>query len=285
MSAQFRETVILQELLSRCGEGVAPLCCDVGAWDPTRYSNTYELWHDRGWSAILVERKPVWCQRLIEASKGFPVTTINTTITANGETSLDALFQQRNLGPDVGVLSIDIDSYDYYVFKNLRYLRPQIVIIEFNQLLHPSFKYCDPEDEVYLRCSFAALQELAEDKGYQLYAATDCNAIFVLSSIAQNYLGPRAEVDVGNLRNWRERLLTWLGLALGGGNLYPVFTRPRMWLYRKTVRGMMWCACQLLNLAWVKRLMKKIGRSYHGMMFTRPSPSMQLHLARYGIAV
>jgi hypothetical protein len=34
-------------------------CCEFGAWDGRKYSNTYQLIANKGWSGVLIEADPV----------------------------------------------------------------------------------------------------------------------------------------------------------------------------------------------------------------------------------
>lgn len=281
MSSQNNEARIVREILERCGEAaeIEHVCCDVGAMDASRYSNVYDLWHNRGWSAVLIERREGPWAKIVKDTEGFPVTAINATVTPNGESGLDNLFRKYSFDPNVGVLSIDIDSFDYYVFKNLSYVRPQIVIIEFNHLIDPGFEYYDPEDQVYLRHSLTGLLNLAEQKGFRPYAVTECNCILVSNAIAQ-YLG-RLDSRIEITRSWREAFLTFLGIALGPDNLYPVFIKPRPRLYRAVIRSVFWAACKLLN--W--QLVRKMRGMPAKKRFNKPSLSMQMHFEKFGIYV
>ncbi|MDR1223795.1 MAG: hypothetical protein LBL07_13100 [Tannerella sp.] len=95
---------------------------------------------------------------------------------------------------DIGILSIDIDGNDYWIFQklDLSKLNPSIVIIEYNGLFGSERAISVPYDKYFNRtkahysnlffgASLAALVHLATQKGYELVACCDAgtNAFFV----------------------------------------------------------------------------------------------------------
>jgi hypothetical protein len=95
---------------------------------------------------------------------------------------------------DIGILSIDIDGNDYWIFQklDLSKLKPSIVIIEYNGLFGSERAISVPYDKYFNRtkahysnlffgASLAALVHLATQKGYELVACCDAgtNAFFV----------------------------------------------------------------------------------------------------------
>ena len=97
---------------------------------------------------------------------------INSLITSNGFS-----------GP-VGLLSVDIDGMDYWVWKNITGISPAIVIAEYNARFGPERAVTLPIDEkftrgaahysnIYYGASLGALVKLATEKGY---ACVGCNS-------------------------------------------------------------------------------------------------------------
>lgn len=123
-TSQFGEDGIVQALLGRYGAENS-WCFEVGAHDGEYYSNTKRL-RDAGWQAVLIEADGRRYERL-RAFESAAVRCVHERIT---DTSLDSILERCGCphNPDVG--SIDIDSDDYWVFKNLR-CRPRILVVEF----------------------------------------------------------------------------------------------------------------------------------------------------------
>ncbi len=189
-TSQHGEDGIIEYILSKCE--VPKVCVDIGAWDGRNLSNVYTLWHDKGWHGILVEAEKSREANIKKEYNGFNITSFNALIEVKGNNSIDDLFIKNNLPRDVGVLSIDIDSYDYYVWKYLNFVNPSIVIIEHNHTIPAYIDYRDPEGEVFLRCSAKALEFLAAEKGYKLVCCTLTNSIF----IKNNMFSPEAFPDM-----------------------------------------------------------------------------------------
>jgi len=111
---------------------------------------------------------------------------------------------QAGFGEDLGLLSIDIDGNDYWVWEAIDCVKPRIVVVEYNSVfgLAPiSVPYkadfnrtAAHYSNLYFGCSIGALSHLAMTKGYQLLGSNSCgsNAFFVRSDIA----GPFKDVDV-----------------------------------------------------------------------------------------
>ena len=93
---------------------------------------------------------------------------------------------------DVGILSIDIDGNDYWVFEKIKNVNPEIIICEYNAVFGDMLPVTVPYDENFMRtekhfsnlyfgASIKALCLLAESKGYS-FAGTNSvgnNAFFV----------------------------------------------------------------------------------------------------------
>ena len=60
VTSQDGEDGILDHLIGNL-DGIPNVCCEFGAWDGGHLSNTYTLWHDRGWKAILIEADSARC--------------------------------------------------------------------------------------------------------------------------------------------------------------------------------------------------------------------------------
>lgn len=105
---------------------------------------------------------------------------------------------------EIGLLSIDIDGNDYWVWDALTVVQPQVVIIEthnefgMNNIVvpyDPDYSY-PGRHPVYHGASPVAMNELARKKGYRLVGANDLgfNFIFVKKGLAENEL-PEVSVE------------------------------------------------------------------------------------------
>jgi hypothetical protein len=182
ITSQYGEDGIIEYLINTSKSAIKKSCFEVGAGDGRTHSNTFCLWNNKSWPALLVEANPERYNLLKRNFESYDNVSICTDyLEIRGKNSVDDLILSRlpkGLS-DVGVMSIDIDSFDYHIFKNMYKIKPQIVIIEFNNYIPPYIDYFDPEGKVFLRCSAKAIERLANEKGYRMVACTVTNAILL----------------------------------------------------------------------------------------------------------
>lgn len=116
--------------------------------------------------------------------------------------NINALLRDAGFGKDVGLLSIDIDGNDYWIWEAIQSVRPLIVIVEYNSLfgLQPiAVPYREDFERItahysnlYYGASLGALQYLAEKKGYILLGSNvwGHNAFFIRADIAGEFRAP-----------------------------------------------------------------------------------------------
>ena len=173
ITSQHGEDGILEYILNSLGGEIKNICCEFGAWDGIFASNTYNLWKNQNWKAILIEGDKEKYKDLISNTKNLNnIDNICSFVKSKGADSLDDIFLKNDLPAEIGVLSIDIDSFDYHIWKNLKYVNPQIVVIEHNLFIPGYMEYYDEEGYSYLRCSAKSLDQLGSKKGYKLICCT-----------------------------------------------------------------------------------------------------------------
>jgi len=112
--------------------------------------------------------------------------------------NINRLIEEAGFAGPLGLLSVDIDGNDYWVWKALEVVDPAIVVCEYNPILgdvRPIVVPYDPEfnrfeqhfSGLYFGCSIAALQQLARSKGYRFLGTNSngINAFFVKETFAQ----------------------------------------------------------------------------------------------------
>jgi hypothetical protein len=110
--------------------------------------------------------------------------------------NINELLLENGITGDIGLLSVDIDGNDYWVWSAIDAISPRIVICEYNSLWGPHEAVTVPYDAafergnahfstVYFGASIAALDHLARKKGYTLVGsnAAGCNAFFVRNDV------------------------------------------------------------------------------------------------------
>lgn len=119
--------------------------------------------------------------------------------------NIDSLLQGAGFSEDIGLLSIDIDGNEYWIWEAIQSFRPRIVIVEYNSLfgLKPvSVPYKENFHKLsahysglYYGCSLAALDHLAKRKGYVLVGSNvwGHNAFFIRSDVPSEFKGLEPE--------------------------------------------------------------------------------------------
>ena len=102
---------------------------------------------------------------------------------------------------DLGLLSIDIDGNDYWVWERISVVNPAIIICEYNAILGDRLAVTTPYDATFTRfnahhsglffgASIAALRHLATQRGYEFVGTNTngVNAFFVRNDLADRVL-------------------------------------------------------------------------------------------------
>jgi len=107
--------------------------------------------------------------------------------------NVNSLIQQNDFQGAIDLLSIDIDGMDYWVWKAIEVVSPRVIVAECNNLWESEVAVTIPYDpnfvsdapEYYAGASLAALNKLAQEKGYRLIGANryGFNAFFLRNDI------------------------------------------------------------------------------------------------------
>lgn len=181
--SQNGEDGILQELLRRLNISQGWVC-EFGAWDGIQYSNTFSLVKDGNYNAVYIEAREDYFEDLLKTCSLYPnITPIRRMVAYEGEDTLDSILSETPIPEDFDILSIDIDSYDYQVWRSVEVYKPKIVVIEINSTV-------SPVDGTHIHgvdgkegTGFLPMIQLGKEKGYTLICHTG-NLIFVRNDIA-----------------------------------------------------------------------------------------------------
>jgi hypothetical protein len=169
-------------------------------------ANTRFLLVHNNWSGLVLDgspqnisvirRDPIYWQRNLKATQAF-VTREN----------INELLQDAGVSGEIGLLSVDIDGNDYWVWEAITVVSPAIVVLEYNGRFKPEQSVTVPYDpgfqrgqahysHIYYGASLAALTKLSAAKGYALVGSNrvGSNAFFVRRDLLS---GPVREVSVG----------------------------------------------------------------------------------------
>lgn len=106
--------------------------------------------------------------------------------------NINRLIADAGFAGEIGILSVDIDGNDYWVWDRIDVVNPIIVVAEYNSVFGPDLAVTVPYDPNFVRgkahhtnlywgCSLRALKSLADKKGYALVGSNNAgnNAFFV----------------------------------------------------------------------------------------------------------
>lgn len=141
----FSEQNVIKTLINEIGENnLKKYCVDIGASDGLTFSNSYPLFNNN-WEGFCIECDSEKFVDLVKLHEKFNTKLMNAFATPDN--ILD-IFKIHNVPQNFGFLSLDIDSYDYYVLKEiLKKYKPDIICAEINEYIPPpiclALKYTD----------------------------------------------------------------------------------------------------------------------------------------------
>lgn len=181
VTSQWGEDGVLGEIFRRIGT-TNKYCIEFGAWDAKHYSNVWTLWHDQGWSGLLIEGDKKRCKDLFAAIEGFPkVKGLAAFVAIQGENSLEQIMARMGTPKELDLLCIDIDSDDYHIFDSVKSYAPRCVVVEFNPTIPPEIDFIQPQGG-YFGSSAKSMLSLAHSKGYRMATMTETNMFLVRES-------------------------------------------------------------------------------------------------------
>jgi hypothetical protein len=195
--SQFGEDGIIQYLINKI-QIPNKIFIELGVGDYSE-SNTRFLLMNNSWQGKIVNSGTEHIEYL-QSDTGkeiyyrYTIDAISEFITKD---NVNKLIRDFNVPKDIGLLSIDIDGVDYWIWDTITTITPRIVIIEYNSHFGSDFSITVPYKKdfdrikehysgLYFGTSLAALCTLAKQKGYQFVGSNSAgvNAFFVRNDVA-----------------------------------------------------------------------------------------------------
>ncbi len=152
-SLEQEQVLYLLKKISNCESG---FCVDIGAGEGLHWSNSRKL-IESGFDAILIEGSEKLFDNLKINCQSFTnnLALVNEFVTPR--TILDILASNK-CPREFDVLSIDIDSFDYYICeKILGEYTPSVIVIEVNERVPPPFEYVIDESLMSIQADMSMI--------------------------------------------------------------------------------------------------------------------------------
>ncbi len=156
-------------------------------------NNTLRLMLQEGWSGVLIDGSQSSVRLFNDGLRRLgrhDVRAIHQFLDLNNLRR--TIVETGSLTGEIDLLSIDVDGNDYWFWKDITYVDPRVVVIEYNSALGPTASITvqyDPQFNLFKKhpsgfyhgASLTALTELADYKGYALVGcdSVGVNAFFV----------------------------------------------------------------------------------------------------------
>lgn len=194
--SQFGDDGIIQYLLNVTGARPETFI-EFGVTDYTE-ANTRFLTLNDNWGGLVLDGDPAMVDRI----RRDPICTFHAVTPVAAfidRDNINDLFRANGYEGEIGLLSVDIDGNDYWVWEAITAVNPVIVVSEYNSTFGPTHAVTIPYDPAFRRkkahasnlyygASLAALCHLAGRKGYAFVGSNSSgnNAYFVRC----DHLGP-----------------------------------------------------------------------------------------------
>jgi hypothetical protein len=157
--------------------------------------NTRFLLVNHNWQGLVIDGDAQNIERLRRSEVAWQhgLTPVHAFVTRD---NINQILRDHGVTGEIGLLSIDIDGNDYWVWEAIDAVRPAIVVVEYNHRFGAQAAVTVPYDEqfdrraahhsmIYFGASLAALCRLGARKGYSFVGCTrgGVNAFFVRNDL------------------------------------------------------------------------------------------------------
>ena len=161
-----------------------------------REANTRFLLMNRNWAGLVIDGSPENIS-VVKRDSIYWRFNLKAECAFITRDNIDQMITGQGISGDIGLLSVDIDGNDYWVWEAIRSVSPRVVVAEYNALFGATATVSVPYDPAFQRnqahysnlywgCSLAALVHLGKAKGYTLVGCNSAgnNAFFVRNDVS-----------------------------------------------------------------------------------------------------
>ena len=146
-------------------------------------SNTRFLIINNKWSGLVIDgsKENINFIKRDSISWAYDLHATHSFITKENINQLISDFLKKGYSSEIGLLSIDIDGNDYWVWEAIVVVNPIIVVVEYNSVFGPEKTWSIPYDAGFYR--------LANDNTYQYWGASLNAFIFLAKRKGYTFVG------------------------------------------------------------------------------------------------
>lgn len=191
--SQWNEDGLIQYLIARARISQHTFV-EIGVGDYSE-ANTRLLLQKNNWSGMIVDCGAADMEKVrnSEIYWRYSVKAVDAFVDCD---NVNRLLLENGISGETGLLSIDVDGVDYWIWKAISAISPQIVICEYNGIFGSRARVTVPYDPafdrtakhyswLYAGASLAALEMLGQQKGYTLVGTNSGgnNAFFLRNDV------------------------------------------------------------------------------------------------------
>lgn len=167
-----------------------------------RESNTRFLMMNNNWSGLVMDGSSKNIEQIRSSEYFWKYELIAKSAFIDSD-NINSLISSADFDPEIGLLHIDIDGNDYWIWKEINVINPVIVIVEYNSVFGKYRSITIPYDKKFIRTnahysnlyfgsSLNALYKLAGEKGYSFVGCNSSgqNAYFVRTDKLNDLVKP-----------------------------------------------------------------------------------------------
>ena len=162
-------------------------------------SNTRFLLLNNYWSGLVIDGS----KENINFIKNDPIywrTNLKASCRFINKDNINEIISSSGVKGNIGLLSIDIDGNDYWVYKSIKVVDPEILVLEYNSFFGKDSNVTVPYEKNFIRdkahyskiyygASISALVNLAKSRGFILVAVNNSgnNLFFVKAKYSNKF--------------------------------------------------------------------------------------------------